>query len=725
MTTDLEAQAALVDLIVGLGEHAGQPVDLALVKRALRDGADLDASERLSAAARTAGLRVSRREAPLETLPALLEGGLPVVVFTADGPLALVGWGVGALEQLPRAAGAPRGRLSLAALRARLPAAPPDAIPMLLIDPALPASTLGGPAPGSSGLSPWQRIVRLALAERADVQAVVVTSLAVGLLTLVTPLVVQVLINNVALGALSQPIVVLAAILLVCVGLAGGLRVLQRQIVEAMQRRLFVRMVADLSHRLPRVEIGAFDKHYGPELVNRFFDVLTVQKSAKSLLLDGVSSALQAGVGLVLLAFYHPVLLAFASVLIVVMLAIFVPLGKGGPYTAAAESKAKYAVAGWLEELARNPLIFRTPEGTSFALDRSDSLARRYLTTRHAHFKVFMRQYGGTVILQAVAGAGLLLAGGALVIDRQLSLGQLVASEFIVTGVLAALIKFSEKLEVYYDLSAAVDKLGHLVELPVERADGATPPPPPGPSHLQLQGLRFAYAPGAPCLRGLSLEARPGERVLISGPAGAGKSTLGELLYGMRSIEREQVLLNGEDLRELQPAHLRTQVMLAAGVEVLAGTIGENLCLGQRSLSGPAMEALLSAVGLSAEIGRLPKGIDTPLTPTGAPLTSTGLRRLVVARAVAARPRLLVVDDVLDGLMPEDQATLLSALSPPDRPWTLLVLSRCRSLPGDFDQRLQLSADGALLAPEPAREAPLGTAPTGSPLRTDAEEDAP
>ena len=693
----IDNDADIVDLVVALGAQLSQPVDVDVIKRSLVRGPSQPLLDRLVAAATASGLRVSPRHAAPGDLGPLLHSGLPIVIVGESGAEALVGVRGQRVRRLPRTPGAPAEWVSVNALADTLGPPAEAGWPLLLVDPALPASALAMPHdPNGADVAPWRRLVRLALAERADIVAVIITSLAVGLLTLVTPLVVQVLINNVAFGALSQPIVVLSAILLVCVGLAGGLRVVQRQVVEALQRRLFVRLVADLAHRLPRVSSSAFQKHYGPELVNRFFDVLTVQKAAKSLLLDGVSAALQATVGLALLAFYHPVLLAFAVALIIVVIVIFIPLGAGAERTAVAESKAKYAVAGWLEELARNPLMFRSAEGAALAVDRADSLARRYLGYRQAHFRIFLRQYGGTVALQAVAGAGLLLDGGALVIERQLSLGQLVASEFVVASVLSALIKFSEKLEVYYDLTAAVDKLGHLVELPTERTDGATPPPPPGPAALSVHALSYGHGDGHTVLNGINLKLRPGDRVVIDGPSGAGKSTLGALLFGMHPIGPGHVMLDSNDLRDLQPSHLRGQVRLANGVEVLAGSIAENIHLGGPPLEGGRLRALFAAVGLLPRIGRLPEGADTVLSPTGAPLSSGELRRLMVARAIAAGPRLLVIDDLLDGLAEADQTTLLDALSPPTRGWTLLVLTRNPSLAGRFDRRLHLDADGRL-----------------------------
>ncbi len=378
------------------------------------------------------------------------------------------------------------------ALAAALGAAPDASLWWISASPLLPLGALGpeggeghgpagagkdGHAPGGDahddGRSPFARLRTLARLERDDLWIVLVYATGVGLLSLATPVAVQALVNTVAFGALVFPVVVLALLLAGVLAFAGVLHALQMQVVETIQQRVFTRVALDLAHRLPRVRAEALDRSWGPELVNRFFDVLTVQKSASTFLLDGLSLVLSAGIGMLVLAFYHPALLAFDLVLVVSVSGLLWGLGRRGPYTAIRESKAKYRVAAWLEDLARSGATFRSPHGAEFASSRADELARAYLGARRESFKVVFRQYAGVLALQAIATGTLLGLGGWLVVARQLTLGQLVASELIVATVVSNLSKLGRKIDAYYDLLAAVDKLGHLADLPLERAHAA------------------------------------------------------------------------------------------------------------------------------------------------------------------------------------------------------------------------------------------------------------
>ena len=107
--------------------------------------------------------------------------------------------------------------------------------------------------------------------------AVVVFAVAVAVLSLATPIAVESLVNTVAFGILLWPILVIAGVLTGILGLAAAIRAMQVYVVECIQRRLFVRVVADYAHRLPRLKLEAFDRRYGPELTNRFFDILNLQ----------------------------------------------------------------------------------------------------------------------------------------------------------------------------------------------------------------------------------------------------------------------------------------------------------------------------------------------------------------------------------------------------------------------------------------------------------------
>ncbi len=325
--------------------------------------------------------------------------------------------------------------------------------------------------------SPLGRLFGLIRPERSDIGAVIVFSIVVGILALASPIAVEALVNTVAFGRYLQPVIILALMLLTFLGFAAAIRALNTYVVEIIQRRLFVRVVEDLAYRLPRVEQAALDGQYGPELTNRFFDVVTVQKVTAALLLDGIAIVLQTVIGMAVLAFYHPFLLGFDFALLVsIAFAIFV-LGRGAVKTAVKESKVKYAVAAWMEELTRNPTAFKMHGGMNLALERADKLAVDYLDARKKHFRIVLRQIVFALVLQAVAATALLGLGGWLVIMGELTLGQLVAAELIVMMIVGSFAKLGKHMESFYDLLASVDKLGIAVRLAGRISQQAVPPP--------------------------------------------------------------------------------------------------------------------------------------------------------------------------------------------------------------------------------------------------------
>ena len=523
---------------------------------------------------------------------------------------------------------------------------------------------------------PFRRLLGLLAPESADLGVVLTFAVGVGVLTLATPVVAMAVVNTVALGTLLQQLVVLCVALFVALALAGLLQLLQTVTVEYLQRRVFVRVAADLAYRLPRVDVRAFDTQSGPELVNRFFDVLTVQKSGATLLLDGVTIALQVFLGLLLLGFYHVYLLGFDLILLLSLLALFTVLGRGAVRSAVRESIAKYLVAGWMEEVARHPVAFKAAGGSELARAKTDALCREYLLARSDHFRVLARQLGFALFLQAAANVALLGVGGVLVIRGELTLGELVAAEIVVTLVVATFTKLGKQLEAYYDLLAAVDKLGYLIDLPLERLGGGDPTATTGGAALAVHGVSFGYdGSRRDALTDFSLRLEPGERVALVGPNGAGKSTLVELLYGLRAPARGWVELDGADLRTLKLDAVRASVAVVKGVEVVEGTVLGNLVMGRAGVTVAGLHAALRLVGLLNSVTQLPQGFDTRLGAGGAPLSLGQANRLMVARAVLGRPRLLILDESVDSMDVETRAAVLPALLGPDAGWTLLVVT--------------------------------------------------
>jgi putative ABC transport system ATP-binding protein len=533
----------------------------------------------------------------------------------------------------------------------------------VVIEPVLSPQTAEPATHGEK--KPHERLISLLVAESSDLWVIVVFALVTGMLSMTTPLAVEALVNTVAFGRFLQPVIVLSIMLLAFLVFQAAVKALQTLVVEIIQRRLFARVAADLSFRLPRVRVDALDEEYAPELVNRFFDVVTVQKISAQLLLDGISVILSIFVGMVVLAFYHPYLLAFDIVLILLLLFGVFVLGRGAVKTSIKESKTKYAMASWLEDLARCRTTFRYDGASEFALERSDQLVFNYLTARKKHFKVLMRQILFLLLLQALASTALLAIGGWLVISNQLSLGQLVAAELIVAVVVGSFAKLGKHIESFYDLMASIDKLGVLLDLPTERTDGLlTIPEASSPDHMGIVVDKACYhlADGREMLHNVSLKIAPGQHVVLTGESGCGKSLLLDLLFGLREPSSGSVRLNGVDPRDVRPDVLRRQVALARDVEVFDGTILENIHLERPDISINDVRTAIEIVGLMPAIQRLSDGLETPLNATGSPLTCAQLRRMMLARALAANPQILLIDELLDTMSDEESQRIMEAL---------------------------------------------------------------
>ena len=528
---------------------------------------------------------------------------------------------------------------------------------------------------GSAHLPPFERLRRLAALEQSDVTVVVIYAVGIGLVSLAVPIAAQSLVNTVAFTALVQPIVVLSVLVLVGLFAAGLLRTLQYKVVETLQQRFFVRTTHDAVQRLTQADIANFRDVGAPEMMNRFFDVPIIQKAAASLLLDTLSVVLQGAVSLLLLAFYHPALLAFDIVLIALIAFTLLGLGRDGVPTAIKESKAKYATAAWLEEMAGALRSFKSEESAAFAFQQADNLARRYVETRRKHFKVLLRQTIASYTLQAVATAALLGLGGSLVINGQLTLGQLVAAELVVTGVLASVAKFGKYLETYYDICASLDKVGHIVDLSSERAGGIVLTPSTEPARLSLEGVTFAYDDRSETLRDVSFELGAGTSLAILGSEASGKSTLVDVLYGLRAPSHGQVLLDGADVRTLALKSLRRNVVLVGSGEIFDGTVLENLLLGREQVEGVGVSEALTLVALSEDIAELPQGTLTRLGHAGSRLSSTQAARLAIARGILCEPRLLIIDETLDGLATETVERILRGLTSKHGATSVLVFT--------------------------------------------------
>lgn len=528
--------------------------------------------------------------------------------------------------------------------------------------------------------TPLRRLWWLLRPEWGDIWVVILFAVVAGLLTLATPIAVETLVNTVAFGRVLQPIVILALMLLAFLSFSAAIRAVQTYVVEIVQRRLFARVAADLSYRITKVEMKALDGKNGRELMNRFFDVVTVQKVCSQLLLDGVSLVMGAVIGMAVLAFYHPWLLGFDVVLLALIAFVIFVLGRGAVKSSIKESKTKYQMAGWLENLMGCQTAFRREESSEFALIRSDRIIYGYLKARKAHFRILLRQIMFALGMQAVASTVLLGLGGWLVVTGELTLGQLVAAELIVTVIVGSFAKLGKHLESYYDVLASVDKLGVLFDLPLEEHTGEFELENQQRHSVTFENVTCVNGDGTRRLSNFHCHVDPGERLMITGPSGLGKTFIIDLLFGLRTANSGSVMIDGIDTQDISLQSLRRSVALVRDIEIFAGTIAENLHLGHVDISTQQMLEGLRAVGLLDHVMQLPDRLDTQLNEFGAPLTTNQAKKLMLARAIIARPGLLLIDELLDGLADQEIIPIIQELSSPSYPWTLVMVTGRDSL---------------------------------------------
>jgi ABC-type multidrug transport system fused ATPase/permease subunit len=312
--------------------------------------------------------------------------------------------------------------------------------------------------------------------------------------------------------------------------------------------------------------------------------------------------------------------------------------------------------------------------------------------------------------LQALASTALLGLGGYLVIRGSLTLGQLVAAELIVTLVVGSVAKVGKHLENYYDLMAATDKVGKLLDLPVEDASGEVQVPVAdvAGATLEVRDVTVLRPDGEPLLDHLNFTVEAGTSLGIQGPTGSGKSTLASLLWGLRRPDRGSIRLDGRSLRDLSLETLRRKTSLVAEAEVIGGTVRENVRIGRPFVTDDDVRDALERLGMLGGLDRLPGGLDCELNTRGWPLSGGELLLLQVARAIAGEPRLLIVSDMFLQLSGERRQRLLDTLFDPDAPWTLVVLSSAEDVLARCDQVLELPSCSLVAGGLEAAAAPAG-----------------
>lgn len=537
--------------------------------------------------------------------------------------------------------------------------------------------TYEGDAPPEP-LNPVRRFFRLLSTEKRDIIYILFYSVVIGLTALILPVGIQNTVELVSGGVFFSSIYVLIGAVILGVLFTGILQIIQISLVEHLQRRVFTKAALEFAYRIPRIRMESILNNYAPELVNRFFDVITLQKGLPKLLIDITASGIQILFGLILLSLYHPLFVFFSLFLVVILFLIFWFTAPGALRSSINESKYKYKVVQWLEELARALNSFKLAGNTDLPIKRADDTVNNYLKYRKAHFKTLVTQFSFIIVFKTAVTATLLIVGTVLVVNREITLGQFVASEVVIILILNAVEKMITYMDVVYDLFTAVDKVAQITDLPLEKVGGIDFPRHSSSGYsIELKDLKYKYPGKADyALDGINLTIRSGARICIAGPGNSGKTTLTNLIAGLQSGYEGILTINNYSLRDLDLTHLRDKIAKNISPEdIFDGTLLENITLGSPVRRVEDARLAMSQVRLEDEINRLQEGLGTHIVSGGKGYSSSFIHKLILARCLAKKPSLIILNDFFSGLKRQEKLDLLHSVVNEEARWTLIAVS--------------------------------------------------
>jgi ABC-type bacteriocin/lantibiotic exporter with double-glycine peptidase domain len=528
-------------------------------------------------------------------------------------------------------------------------------------------------------MEPIERFKSLIKADKKDIYQLFIYSIIGGLISLSIPLGIQAIINFIQAGKISTSWIVLVIIVVTGVAFVGILKIMQFRITENIQQKIFVRSSFEFAYRFPKIKFEKLYNFSPPELANRFFDTITVQKGFSKLILEVSTAALQIVFGILLLSLYHSFFIFFGIILLVLLYLIFKINFDSGLKTSLKESKYKYKVAHWIQEIARNNLSFKNGKLFDFSLRKNDYLVNEYLQYRESHFKILRRQFIQLTGFKVLISAGLLIIGGMLVLSQQMNIGQFVAAEIVIITIIAAVEKLFYGLELFYDVITSLEKLGTVVDLELEKEKINTNYTlDKDEINISTELLTFQF-PDAdlPVLKDINLSINYGDRVLIQGENGSGKTTLIRLLSRLIEPSTGTIFINNTNYKKFSFEEYRSKTgVIALNDSTFEGTIYENITFSCPNVSMSDVNEILEKLELTNLIKSLPLGLETPLLSEGKQVNSSAVQKILLARVLISKPKILFLEEPVNKLDKYTAEKVIDMLTDKSNPWTLVVISK-------------------------------------------------
>jgi ABC-type bacteriocin/lantibiotic exporter with double-glycine peptidase domain len=269
-----------------------------------------------------------------------------------------------------------------------------------------------------------------------------------------------------------------------------------------------------------------------------------------------------------------------------------------------------------------------------------------YLDARNRHFKVLLFQFYVLVLFKTIITAAMLIVGTILLVDQQLNIGQFIAAEIIMLLVLNSVEKLVMNLDEVYDTLTSIEKISNLTEKPVEENGSVHLSGNSQGLKVEMKNMGFSYNSETEVLNNISFQINPGEKECITGSDSSGKSTLMWLMAGTYTEFNGSILLDNIPVGNYDLDSVRSQIgVLVNQQDIFTGTLWENITMGSSTISMETVSYYANKVGLNDFVATLKNGYDTMLDPTGKRLPKNVTHKILLVRALAGKPRLLLLEE--------------------------------------------------------------------------------
>jgi ABC-type bacteriocin/lantibiotic exporter with double-glycine peptidase domain len=537
-----------------------------------------------------------------------------------------------------------------------------------------------------SKVSVINRFWALLTPDYKEIRNVYIFAIFSGILSLGLPLGIQMIINFIQLGQVSTSWFVLVGLVVLAVGFSGVLNIYQLRITENLQQRIFTRSAFEFSERIPKMKMEILLKRYTPEITNRFFDTLTIQKGLSKILIDSSAAILQIVFGLILLSFYHSFFIFLGLVLILLLIVIIRVTSKKAFNSSMEESTYKYRIANWLDEITQARLSFKMAGFSLFNLNQTNKLVNNYLSAREKHFKILVQQYGYLIIFKVVIALALLIVGGLLVLNQQMNIGQFVAAEIIILLILNSVEKLILSLEIFYDVFTSIEKIGQVTDLPLEKVSGEKFENSTNGIDLKISDLYFAFSNyQSPILEDISLSIKSNERICFVSDSSLSTNVLFCMISGMYDFQKGTISFNGIPISNLDKSSCRDQIgTLLSQDQFVNASIYENIAFGREEVDLKEVTQIATSLDLGSFIDQITDKYNSIINPERNMLPADVATRMLFARAIVSNPSLLLLEDPTSG-MNEVQTKFMAK--------KIKTLSNTTILMASFEDEIQRISD--------------------------------